>query len=438
MTSLDRRGPNGQPKNVDLSEDLIAQVFKLCETAKVSVLEAPKSLSTELAIPIEKSEPQQFEKSIGLNSSDVGLSFADHIMSHKVSNRQSSKLRPYLQSLPAGCSSKQFMFVTTSYGQHSNQLIALLNAFVIAKLLNRTLVVGHFVYNSYHSLATYNTTDDGHAEPDRKRGVINRRYIVPHELYDFSKFTEQGYCHTFRDDFFEAHPAPQDAECFRPDKSFIRMWDTRCTKTVITRRLQGHRAVALAAASTAWLIYFPETYWLLPEGAQLPYSLLQPSPLIQHEVDHFKATILQTPTYTAVHNRMLKSSGHSVCERSLEELLGLMQPVSDQQRARILRQCRLDWAYIEEAQAEAGVAGQKIFLATDRQRVELDKALMAHGAVSYHTGIFRPTSPYGLLVDFWLMVDSALFICNMASSIDWNVCNVRLAWGAPCYNWLNH
>lgn len=40
------------------------------------------------------------------------------------------------------------------------------------------------------------------------------------------------------------------------------------------------------------------------------------------QVDHFKATILQTPTYTAVHNRMLKSSGHSVCERSLEELLG--------------------------------------------------------------------------------------------------------------------
>lgn len=44
---------------------------------------------------------------------------------------------------------------STAYGQHSNQLIALLNAFVIAKLLNRTLVVGHFVYNSYHSLATY-------------------------------------------------------------------------------------------------------------------------------------------------------------------------------------------------------------------------------------------------------------------------------------------
>lgn len=84
VSFLSFRGPNGQPKNVDLSEDLIAQVFKLCETAKVSVLEAPKSLSTELAIPIEKSEPQQFEKSIGLNSSDVGLSFADHIMSHKV------------------------------------------------------------------------------------------------------------------------------------------------------------------------------------------------------------------------------------------------------------------------------------------------------------------------------------------------------------------
>lgn len=33
------------------------------------------------------------------------------------------------------------------------------------------------------------------------------------------------------------------------------------------------------------------------------------------------------------------------------------------------------------------MAGQKIFLATDRQRVELDKALMAHGAVSYHTGL---------------------------------------------------
>ena len=148
--------------------------------------------------------------------------------------------------------------------------------------------------------------------------------------------------------------------------------------------------------------------------------------------------ILQTTVYTAVHIRMLKSSGHSVCESSLAELLTTMGPIPESRRKSILKQCRMDWAYIEDAQAEAGVSGQKLFLATDRQQVDLDNRLMAHGAVSYHTGIFKPTCPYGLMVDFWLMVDSQVLICNMASSIDWNVCNVRISRGRPCHNWVNH
>ena len=114
---------------------------------------------------------------------------------------------------------------------------------------------------------------------------------MPTELYNFQEFNNNGYCHVMREEYFGAYPAPQNAECFRPDKDFIRMWDTRCVKTVITRRLKGRKAVGLAQQSDAPLIYMPETYWLQPEGTQLPYALLRPSGLIVNEVDHFKATV---------------------------------------------------------------------------------------------------------------------------------------------------
>ena len=45
-----------------------------------------------------------------------------------------------------GCPQDRFMYVTAGYGQHNNQLIALLNALVIARNLNRTLIIGPFIY----------------------------------------------------------------------------------------------------------------------------------------------------------------------------------------------------------------------------------------------------------------------------------------------------
>eukprot|EP00992_Anisonema_acinus_P014006 TRINITY_DN9051_c0_g1_i2.p1 TRINITY_DN9051_c0_g1~~TRINITY_DN9051_c0_g1_i2.p1 ORF type:complete len:489 (+),score=95.84 TRINITY_DN9051_c0_g1_i2:88-1554(+) len=388
------------------------------------------------------SEPVQHDLAPGDATQPSGLVFQETdelVASHRPRRAAAAPgaERRLLDSLPRSCPRDRFMYATLSYGQHSNQLIALLNSFVIARLLNRTLIIGNFVYNTFHKLKTYNTSDDGHVEPDRKRKVLNRRYIDPLSLYDFSSFQEAGYCHVLRDAYFDAFLPPQPAECFRPDKDFIRMWDTTCTRTVITRRLYGRNAVRLAATSTARLVYLPETYWLQPEGAVLPYHLLRPSKLIADEVAHFTSTVLQTPLYVAVHHRMLKSEGHSICERQLKEMVASLD-LGDEERAHVVKQCRVDIPYIERAQRATGTVGQRVFLASDRQRADVDEQLMAHGAVSYHTGLFRPTSPLGLMVDFWLMVGSSTLVCNMASSIDWNVCNVRMARGKSCYNWYNH
>lgn len=43
--------------------------------------------------------------------------------------------------LPPGCPADRFLYVTMGYGQHSNQLIAVLNALAIAEVLNRTLIM---------------------------------------------------------------------------------------------------------------------------------------------------------------------------------------------------------------------------------------------------------------------------------------------------------
>ena len=47
---------------------------------------------------------------------------------------------------PAGCPLDRFMYATWGYGQHNNQLIALLNALQIAAILNRTLIIGPFIH----------------------------------------------------------------------------------------------------------------------------------------------------------------------------------------------------------------------------------------------------------------------------------------------------
>ena len=66
--------------------------------------------------------------------------------------RGSEARRPFdmrLENPPrASCSLTRFMYVTAGYGQHNNQLIALMNALVISRELNRTLIIGPFIYMS--------------------------------------------------------------------------------------------------------------------------------------------------------------------------------------------------------------------------------------------------------------------------------------------------
>ena len=128
----------------------------------------------ERASPAEKKEG---EEPTAVREEDTGSAARSDskevtLMTHAAAGPRLTPGAAKFPGLPPQCSRRHFMYVTTSYGQHSNQLIGLLNAFVIAKLLNRTLIIGNFVYNTYHKLATYNTSDDGHVEGDRKRKVL--------------------------------------------------------------------------------------------------------------------------------------------------------------------------------------------------------------------------------------------------------------------------
>eukprot|EP00906_Rhabdomonas_costata_P014676 RCo021086 len=77
---------------------------------------------------------------------------------------------------PEGCPHRYFTFVN-NFGAHNNQLLTLLNAFAVAKSLNRTLVVPPFL-QGLNEFAT-------------------RRVIKPERFYNFSLFRPE-FCFVFR------------------------------------------------------------------------------------------------------------------------------------------------------------------------------------------------------------------------------------------------
>ena len=41
-----------------------------------------------------------------------------------------------------------------------------------------------------------------------------------------------------------------------------------------------------------------------------------------------------------------------------------------------------------------------------------------------------------MAIDFWLMVESEIFLPNVLSSVGWNVCYLRIQRGKSCYNFF--
>eukprot|EP00668_Euglena_longa_P030320 GGOE01037783.1.p1 GENE.GGOE01037783.1~~GGOE01037783.1.p1 ORF type:complete len:509 (+),score=111.47 GGOE01037783.1:91-1527(+) len=326
--------------------------------------------------------------------------------------------------LPAGCPANRFLYVTMGYGQHNNQLIAVLNALAIAGALNRTLIMGPFIHM---------------APPDPLPGVRHtgprkpqRQFVDPRYLYSWSGYRQQS-CFVHHAEFFLRNPAPHHAICLQPRKDNIRRFDVICTRTVPVRRQQGERALQKARAVLHRLVYVPEAYWLLPRTLSRNYVPLAPSEPIRQEVRRFKQEALRTDgdRYTAVHLRNFEGK----CAFLMSRLLWAINATESQHRA-APQQCEMSPRYIATAQKHRVGVKQVVLLASDRQAPAREAPILRYGAVQYTSAVHSAQSLFLLAVEFWLMVDAELFLPNVLSSVGWNVCQRRMQMGKDCYQYF--
>eukprot|EP00667_Euglena_gracilis_P010280 EG_transcript_10455 len=308
-----------------------------------------------------------------------------------------------------GCPLDKFMYFTAGYGQHNNHLVAVMNALVISKAIGRTLIIPDFIF-MHRKDGQPATMHNKHKYTKR---MYERRYLHPTVLYDFTQYWNK-YCFVFRDDFFRHNKLPQAANCYKPRKKTIRMFDAICEVVIHIKRQQGHEMIPLARNDSHPLLYFPELYWYLPANWSRDFAPLQPSAAIRKAVDKFKKEELNNEPYTAVHVRNLEGS----CKRMMASLLWALNGTA-QQRWAAPQQCDMSLPYI--AAAQAGHGKQRLFLATDGQVPEIDRRLMAHGAVQFKSDVYAHHSLFFMAADFWLMCEADVFCPNILSSVDWNV-----------------
>eukprot|EP00997_Jenningsia_sp_PLL12_P011661 NODE_9359_length_372_cov_31.083591_g8456_i0.p2 GENE.NODE_9359_length_372_cov_31.083591_g8456_i0~~NODE_9359_length_372_cov_31.083591_g8456_i0.p2 ORF type:complete len:107 (-),score=36.51 NODE_9359_length_372_cov_31.083591_g8456_i0:50-343(-) len=88
--------------------------------------------------------------------------------------------------------------------------------------------------------------------------------------------------------------------------------------------------------------------------------------------------------------------------------------------------------------AQSALRGRKqiVFLATDAQDKEKDERVMQYGAVRYQSTVHDHNSLFFMAVDLWLMIEADIYLPNVLSSVDWNVCAARFARGRDCYNFF--
>ena len=193
---------------------------------------------------------------------------------------------------------------------------------------------------------------------------------------------------------------------------------------------QAHIAQVGGSAWSGIMTFCPTTV----EDEQF-WRHVKPSKLIADEVAAFqKAKGLVPGEYVAVHTRWLEGK----CPGRAKNYY--VKGVAKQLAAMCNNNIKLT-ASIAKAK---GLTGAKIFLASDRQRLDNDKTFHGAGAISYDKGnnkdryygagtqfvkgyagkvVFEP------LVDMFTLVDAKLFVGNMISTFSTNTASLRAALG---------
>eukprot|EP00668_Euglena_longa_P001261 GGOE01001491.1.p1 GENE.GGOE01001491.1~~GGOE01001491.1.p1 ORF type:complete len:695 (-),score=131.72 GGOE01001491.1:58-2097(-) len=306
---------------------------------------------------------------------------------------------------------ERYITACVVYGRHHNQLIMQAKLWSIALKYNRTLVLPNFFQAANkksedaqirHQDLHQTPFEDVYSLPALQQGPVR---VIPWAAFFSAR---------------DRHPVP--AACFLMSNCVPRPTpkEFHC-KRVVQNFDQSDQLLAVGAR----VLFVAEI-----QPSPCFWRFLQPSAPVAAEVAKVKAKLPER--FLSAHLRTFataqKDKWAECSERVRRKWISTHFKEHGVTQFDVLMYpenvCSLSPEYVRSQQKEAGLSEGLFFFGTDNYQPGLTQRLIDAGGRQYvplvDLGTVGP-----VVVDFWVMVASALFLGNPLSSMSWNVCSVR-------------
>ena len=309
------------------------------------------------------------------------------------------------------CPSKYLYFGNIN-GRHSNQIRSVIHALHFGLITNRTVVIPPF-------------------KQDRKLYPIE-------DLYDYSSLSKL-FCIAKENEIFNSD-TQLPAGCLERDgipSKIVRQprGGLKCSKKVKMGKSRSMENFAREASQLAdvELLYMFETSYYKKLGGGCFWKNVGPSEAIAKEIS---SVIAHYSPAASIHLRGLEKS----CVDRLKKVMkksGLNSTDTTQ--------CNPSLEYVKTALEESNIPSERyLYLADDLQRPALTQTLKSKlNAISYadYPNRLYKSGLYAMLIDFWMLVSTDIFLPNQASSLSTNAHFARIfrnytKFTHGSYNWI--
>eukprot|EP01060_Flectonema_neradi_P012968 TRINITY_DN19766_c0_g1_i1.p1 TRINITY_DN19766_c0_g1~~TRINITY_DN19766_c0_g1_i1.p1 ORF type:complete len:400 (+),score=50.96 TRINITY_DN19766_c0_g1_i1:94-1293(+) len=305
----------------------------------------------------------------------------------------------------------RYLYFGNVNGRHSNQIRSVIHALHFGKITNRTVIIPPF-------------------KQDKKTYLID-------ELYNYtslsSTFCVAGERDVFTGDRTAVGCLERDgipSKIVRQPKGGI--YCNEKVKMGKSRAIEDFKREA-AQLSSSKILYMFETSYYKNLGSGCFWKNVGPSDAISNEVSDVMKYF--SPA-ASIHLRGLEKS----CVDRLKKMMKKSGITNTE-----TTQCDPSVQYVKSALEEASVSPERhLYLADDLQRPGLTQSLKSElKAVSYSDYPSRvyKSGLYAMLIDFWVLVSTEIFLPNQASSLSTNAHYARIfrnytKFTHGSYNWI--
>eukprot|EP01064_Diplonema_japonicum_P023013 TRINITY_DN3340_c2_g1_i2.p1 TRINITY_DN3340_c2_g1~~TRINITY_DN3340_c2_g1_i2.p1 ORF type:complete len:455 (+),score=74.17 TRINITY_DN3340_c2_g1_i2:97-1461(+) len=339
---------------------------------------------------------------------------------------------PPLRDPSVPCPDKYLTVNTHTWGRHHNQLQSVVHGILMAHLLNRTFVLGHFRHaKAWHDVRSFYSFEE-----------LGRYFCIKDAAS--AQLLHERSVGCFGQDIHDMPLGKQNHLKCDPKALFPKSFPIPGFKTTIETAIPK-----LRAAQQRLINLSGELAFFLRPGLRfmaMGYGLLRPSKEVQEEVDRFsKATYGEGQDYIAIHLRYREGT----CSAEIETDFVKNFNISPKLLGELHAQCKVNFTYTSvtlrnvlgiSSTGDPNILPYPAFLASDHQNKAAEMDLLTKGAVfysgKYHTEEIGGL--HGLATDYFLLRKGSVFIGNSASSVSQNTCFARLLtmpWKRACTGW---